>query len=142
VAFSRAVFRLTLAFALLLQGCGEDPDFEDDTGFFVGEVVPVDGDKDVLLSTSPNLLLSSAADTDTCTIETVQLLTIGASNAVGEHVESVLEFDGDEKILINPINELVPGYSYMISIRSGSGGCTSENGVMIRPFASRFTVSD
>ena len=123
-------------------GCGEDPPSYDDTGFFVGEVVPADGDADVLLSASPNLLLSGAADTETCTTDTVQLLTVGTNNAVAEHVDAELEFDGDEKILINPTNELVPGYSYMVTVRSGSTGCTSQNGVMIRPFASRFTVSD
>jgi len=143
MALSRAFYGLTLLVHVGLLGCGadDDPNFSD-TGFYVGEIVPADGDEDVLVSASPNLLLSAAASAETCTTSTVQLVAVADSNAVADHIETSLEFDGDEKIVINPANELVPGFTYMVTVRSGSEGCTSEDGWMVRPFASRFKVAE
>ena len=141
MALGRALYGLTLSIGVMGCGTPDDSSFED-TGFYVGEVVPADGDQDVLVSASPNLLLSAPASAETCTVSTVQLVAVAGSNAVATHIDATLEFDGDEKIIINPDNELVPGFTYMVTVRSGVEGCTSEDGLMIRPFASRFTVSD
>ena len=122
-------------------GCPEEEPPGEDTGFRVAAVVPVDGDEATVESANPELRVSAYADPTTCTEQTVRLVGVAEGNTVVREVETTLAFsDNGRKIRLEHSDPLARGYWYMITVRSGSQGCTDTNQRMIAPFASSFFV--
>jgi hypothetical protein len=143
MASRRALRGLTpVVSLLLLGGCGEDPDQPtDDTGFHVATVIPLDEDPAVVESANPELRLSATADPTTCDVDSILLVGVADGNSVVREIDYDLSFpDNGRKIRIEPAGTLANGYWYMITVRSGTWGCTDTTGRMIAPFASRFYV--
>lgn len=135
-------FHGALILALLAGGCGEpEAPSAEDTGFRVAAVVPVDGDEDVVESVAPELRLNAFADPVSCNADTVRLDRVGPGDVVVQEIAGALTFpDNGQKIQIKPEGGLPVGSWYMVSVRSGSEGCASSEGRVIRPFSSRFFV--
>ena len=128
--------------ALLLVGCQSVADVED-TGFRVVSVMPTDGDNYVLESSSPELRVSGNASEQTCTTESVRLVLVTDGNTVATSPTYSISFpDNGAKIKLEMEDGLLPGYWYMFTVRSGSWGCTSTAGNVIKPFASVFFVPE
>ncbi|MFH1469188.1 MAG: Ig-like domain-containing protein [Pseudomonadota bacterium] len=129
---------ITLA---VCAGCSEEDTQVEDTGFRVAAVVPVDGDEAAVESTNPELRVSAFADPTTCTEETVRLVAVDEGNTVVRELRYSLSFpDNGRKIRLDHTDPLARGYWYMITVRSGTWGCTDTDQRMIRPFASSFYV--
>jgi len=124
-----------------LAGCAGAADTAVDPGFLVAAVVPEDGDDDVVRSVNPALRVNASADPATCTTDTVRLVRVTAGDAVASEVECTLSFPDDGlKIKLDPVGGLTSGYGYMLTVRSGTSGCTDTDRRVVRPFASRFFV--
>ncbi len=128
--------------APLVLGCpGPEAPAGQDTGFRVVAVVPLDDDEYAIESVKPELRVTAYADPGSCTAESVRLATVGEGNSVVQELDYVLSFpDNGRKIRVEPDGALPNGYWYMLTVRSGTWGCTDTNGRMIEPFASRFFV--
>jgi hypothetical protein len=125
----------------IATGCPDEEPPSEDTGFYVATVVPVDGDEATVESANPELRVSAYADPTTCTVQTVRLVGVAEGNTVVREVDYTLTFsDNGRKIRLEHSAPLARGYWYMLTVRSGSTGCTDTSQRMIAPFASSFFV--
>jgi hypothetical protein len=142
MAARHALPGLGLIAAAIITGCPDpEPVEPEDTGFRVVAVVPLDDDENVVESAHPELRVTAYASPETCTVDTVRLVTVGEGNSVVQDIPADISFpDNGRKIRLEPEGSLANGYWYMLTVRSGALGCTDTNGRMIQPFASRFYV--
>lgn len=137
------VARCTIPVFLALWGCNDNETAEiKDTGFTVATVIPVDGDEEVVESINPELRVNHFADPSTCNEKTIDLVRVveGEESVTWEWTGEILFPDNGLKIKLQPEGVLPNGYWYMLTVRSGSWGCTDTHGEVIKPFASRFYV--
>jgi len=125
------------------SGCPSNNVGEGDTGFHVAVVDPADGSQEVVDAISPELGLNASASEQTCTTDTVSLVSSTPGSTVTGNIAYTLNFlDDGRKIQIDPEDPLLRGYWYQITVRSGVVGCTDQDGRVILPFASSFFVPE
>ncbi len=115
---------------------------EEDTGFYVASSEPQDRDETVVEAVNPELRLSRNADPGTCSQRNVFLLQVTDSgNTVTRYLDYQITFPDDGlKISMEPDNNLLPGFWYMLTVSTAADSCTDLDGLPIQPFSSYFYV--
>ena len=127
---------------LLSSACNPKDTGLEDTGFHVALVKPADKDMEVVDAVSPEIGFNDIANSQTCTTETILLVGSNQAHAVTYTFPYTLSHeDSGRRIVIDPVDPLLRGYWYSITIRSGVEGCTDDSGRMVLPFASSFYVA-
>lgn len=128
---------------LPMAACDSKETGVEDTGFHVALVKPVDGDMEVVDAVSPELGFNAVASSQTCTADTILLVAANQGHSVTHTLSYTLSLeDGGRRAVLDPVEPLLRGYWYAITVRSGVEGCTDESDRIILPFASTFFVAE
>ncbi|MCP4919451.1 MAG: Ig-like domain-containing protein [Proteobacteria bacterium] len=131
---------IPLGLAGLLVGCASAGQHED-TGFHVVSSLPADGADDVVESQTPELRLSSAADSEACTGDSVGLVALTDEGGVGYELDVEVDLlDNGNKLSLAHDEHFASGTRYAFVVRTGSSGCVDVEGRPLRPFAASFDV--
>lgn len=111
-----------------------------EAGFRVKGVFPEDGSADATETQTPWIEFSDPYDLDRCGAAT-RLDAVKTDGTVAFPIGIVPTAGSSARELLLPHDEpLTAGWTYAITVRGGSGGCTDEEGREVEPFASSFVV--
>ncbi len=126
---------------LFLIACEDTPLDTGTLGFRIVGVSPKSGAADVVESHVPELRLSGAADSATCTNAVIRLDAIHANGTVAFPVAiDVAPIDAGAKLQLTHSLPFFHPWSYAISVLGGPDGCLDVDGNEIEAFQSTFEV--